>query len=312
MRHRPSNSVKRLQKNTNSRELKFSNLAHKKRNSSVPNQNKLNSNNQNLIFHSESEFLCDRNVKFIESGDVYNIISIELAEQSMYFERLLRYHKRRGFIQLPEFLNLGFSNVLEFIRKGETIINEENVYNIFITADYLLISDLKQKCAEYLNKIADDPRIAIQIWLHTRSLYWPEVGQMAFEKILENFENVLFTEEFKNLNAEDVWSILRHDDLNCQSELHVLEAICRWIETDKSKRIEYVLDLLTCIRLKMLKNSEIEYIKKHELCKYVSDYVHLLEEWPKLKHDSTELNINNYIYTACKDLFLRPRLPYKV
>ncbi|CAL8090238.1 unnamed protein product [Calicophoron daubneyi] len=299
---RPTSDVRQRE----SRRSSLDNAGSRRRNSSVPFHNARSERNPNSL-DSDTDFLCDRAVEFMESGDIHSIVAVELAEQSMYFERLLRYHKGRGYIRLPEFLNSGFTSVLEYIRKGKTDINPENVYHIFIAADYLLVPKLKQECANLLKEVANDPSTAISLWLNCRTLYWPEVGTMAFEKILENFESVWPTADFQQLEAADVWSILREDGLNCKREKSVFEAIQSWINLSPKNRLQYALDMLLCIRIGMLSPSNLEMIKNTELVKTIPEYAAIIQDWPKCL-----VQKDNPIIAACGRQFITPRLPHEV
>ncbi|CAH8645934.1 unnamed protein product [Dicrocoelium dendriticum] len=299
---RPTSDVRQRE----SRRLSLDNAGARRRNSSVPFHSARLERNPNSL-DSDTDFLCDRAVEFMESGDIHSIVAVELAEQSMYFERLLRYHKGRGYIRLPEFLNSGFTSVLEFIRKGTTEITPENVYHIFIASDYLLVPKLKQECANLLKEIANEPSTAITLWLSCRSLYWPEVGTMAFEKILENFENIWISPDFLQLEAVDVWRILQEDGLNCKRERSVFDAIAYWINTSQKNRIQYALDLMLCIRIGMLTAADLEALKTNELVKMVPDYTELLVTWPRCLAQK-----ENPIIAACGRRFVTPRLPHEV
>lgn len=299
---RPTSDVRQRE----SRRLSLDNAGARRRNSSVPFHSARLERNINSL-DSDTDFLCDRAVEFMESGDIHSIVAVELAEQSMYFERLLRYHKGRGYIRLPEFLNSGFTSVLEFIRKGTTEITPENVYHIFIASDYLLVPKLKQECANLLKEIANDASTAITLWLSCRTLYWPEVGTMAFEKILENFESIWISPDFLQLEAVDVWRILQEDGLNCKRERSVFDAIAYWIGTSQKNRLQYALDLLLCIRIGMLTATDLEALKTNELVKMVPDYAELLDTWPKCLAQK-----ENPIVTACGRRFVTPRLPHQV
>ncbi|CAH8535398.1 unnamed protein product [Schistosoma turkestanicum] len=260
------------------------------------------------LLGDELNFLCDRTVEFIESGETYDIIAMELAEQSVYFERVLKYHRGRRNIQLPEFVKPGFPSVLEFIRKGVTEINSENVYSIFIAAGFLLIPKLKEQCANLLKEIVTtDFSTAIDIWLNYKSFYWPELGNMAYQVILENFEDIWHTLDFEKLSANDIRQILHEDTLNCKNEKNIFHAVIQWISGDFETRIQYMLELLLCIRIGMLSSVDLDDIKKHDLIQIIPEYLELLNQWPTCLTDT-----NNRIVNAYGQRFITPRLPHKI
>ncbi|CAH8609361.1 unnamed protein product [Schistosoma haematobium] len=254
------------------------------------------------------DFLCEHTVEFMESGETCNIIAVEMAEQSIYFERLLKYHRGQGNIRLPEFLNVDFSSIIEYICEGGTEINHDNVYRIFVAADFLLLPELKQQCTNLLKEIATiDFSTAIDMWLNYKSSYWPELGSMAYQTILENFEKIWHTPHFKKLSANHIRQILHEDALNCKHEKNVFQAVIQWIIEDLETRIEYSLELLLCIRLGMLSSIELDYIKKHDLIQIIPEYLDLLNQWPNCLATT-----NNRIINAYGQRLITPRLPHQI
>ncbi|VEL25521.1 unnamed protein product [Protopolystoma xenopodis] len=245
----------------------------------------------------------------MESGDICSIVAVEIAEQSIYFERLLRYHKGRGYIRLPEFLNAGFASVIEYIRKGKTKLTSENVYQIFIASDYLLVSNLKQECSAYIKEMAKDPAVAISLWISCRGLYWPEVGEMAYQKILENFGQVFQSAEFLQLDFDDVKHILEDDGLNCLRERMVLTAVENWVQHSSSLRLPFAFDLLTTLRLGLMPQAEIDQISSSDFVKLVPEFAQLLFEWPRclFQPDSEPL-----LSEPQRQRLTTPRLPHEV
>ncbi|CAH8595401.1 unnamed protein product [Schistosoma guineensis] len=254
------------------------------------------------------DFLCEHTVEFMESGETCNIIAVEIAEQSTYFERLLKYHRGQGNIRLPEFLNVDFSSIIGYICEGGTEINHDNVYRIFVAADFLLLPELKQQCTNLLKEIATiDFSTAINMWLNYKSSYWPELGSMAYQTILENFEKIWHTSHFKKLSANHIRQILHEDALNCKHEKNVFQAVIQWIIEDLETRIEYSLELLLCVRLGMLSSIELDDIKKHDLIQIIPEYLDLLNQWPNCLATTNNRIINTY-----GQRFITPRLPHQI
>lgn len=79
---------------------------------------------------------------------------MQIAEHRIYFGRHLKYDRRKEKIRLPEYLNFGFSSIIKYICEGDTETNPDNVYHIFVAADFLLLPKLKQQCANPLKEIA--------------------------------------------------------------------------------------------------------------------------------------------------------------
>ncbi|CAH8599694.1 unnamed protein product [Schistosoma curassoni] len=115
---------------------------------------------------------------------------------------------------------------------------------------------LKQQCANPLKEIATtDFSTAIDMWLNYKSSYWPGLGSIAHQTILETFGKIWHTWDFKKLSANYIHQTLHEDALDCKHERNVFQAVVQWISEDLETRIEYSLELLLCIRLSMLSST---------------------------------------------------------
>lgn len=254
-----------------------------------------------------NDFLCDRTVEFMESGDTRNIVAVELAEQSMYFERLVRYHKGRGVIHLPEFLRPCFDDVIEYIRSGRVELTEENVYDMFVAADYLLVSSLKKKSCNFIQEIIKKPSYAVSLWVTCQKFNWPELRTMAYEEILKNFEHIWKTDEFLELNKNDIKDIIMNDQLNCKREINLVDAITAWMTAKPESRQSFSLELLKCLRLGLLNYNELLLLREKTIVKSTKAYVDILENWsPSSKEKSTILSPQGVLR------MMSPRFPHDV
>lgn len=59
-------------------------------------------------------------------------------------------------------------------------------------------------------------------------------------------------QEFYQLSAEQLSSLLKSDDLNVPSEQEVFNALMDWVQHDFSGREKHIPDLLALIRLPLL------------------------------------------------------------
>lgn len=258
-------------------------------------------------FSVPNDFLCDRTIEFMETGDTRNIVAVELAEQSMYFERLVRYHKGRGVIHLPDFLRPGFDAVIEFIQRGRTELSEENVYDVFIAADYFLVSSLKEKCCNFIRQMTQNPSFAVMLWITCRSLHWPELGTMAYDRILEKFEDVWKTDEFLELDVGDVEDVIGNDRLICKNETNVVDCIAMWISADRETRIQLSFDLLKNVRLGLLKTDELLIVANKDIVQSTTNFRQVVESWPQCSID-----LCNMLGGPTISKMITPRIPHEV
>jgi kelch-like protein 10 len=78
----------------------------------------------------------------------------------------------------------------------------------------------------------------------------------AWSFILEHFINVAIeSEEFLQINVDDLFSIITDELLNVKDEHVVWEALLRWIDFNPSSRITHLAKLMRGVRLGLLSNS---------------------------------------------------------
>ncbi|XP_028279824.1 kelch-like protein 10 [Parambassis ranga] len=158
--------------------------------------------------------------------------------------------------------------IIEFAYTGSVDVTESNALRLFMAADYLDIEELMQICCNFVEKRLC-PHNCIGIWQFTKNYYTPELYLRALDYVLSHFEEVVFSEEFLQLSAQDVSYIISSDKLNVRQEAAVFEAIIRWIAHEPQEREEYADLLLSKVRLSMMPK---EYIKSHVLSnKLVTD-----------------------------------------
>ncbi|KAH8857678.1 Kelch-like protein 10, partial [Schistosoma japonicum] len=262
--------------------------------------------------HNDLDYLCDRNVEFLESGLIYPIITIEFIEHSEYFQCLLKYHKHNENIHLPEFLQSTFYSIIQYIHYGNINININNIYSLYIATDYLLMPKLHNECMQQLKKQLINKTInysiIINLWFNCQLFYYPKLYKIINEIFLQNFELLQNAIDYKKFTFKQILQILHDDKLNCQYEFNVFNVVLQWIHVNIKQYNQYTLiQLLCCIRLGMLTMNELEQIKQHELIQMIPEYKNILNEWPKCL-----LLTNNSIINVYGQEFITPRLPHEV
>ncbi|XP_037391892.1 kelch-like protein 10 [Pygocentrus nattereri] len=124
-------------------------------------------------------------------------------------------------------------------------INQENVKELLIAADYLCVLDLLQACCQFL-----EDQLCVEncigIWGFAEFYSCLQLQQKAYLFILHHFEEIARTsEEFLDLSLPQLISIIVKDDLNVQEET-LVEAIQRWISHDPDDRQVHLPALLYC------------------------------------------------------------------
>ena len=97
--------------------------------------------------------------------------------------------------------------------------------------------------------------------------------------IYRNFDNIINTNEFLNLNIDRILYYISSDELSVCNEENVFHAIVKWINYDINNRKGYICNLISKVRLELVSPSFIaqtvhqyEYIKdNNNALKYILD-----------------------------------------
>lgn len=131
-------------------------------------------------------------------------------------------------------------------------ITFENVFEVYCSADYLCVIGLTLACQKFImEKIRIENCVGVMLFARNRINHKLEDDARFY--ILVNFLEVsLKSQQFFELDVNDLFSILNDDLLNAKDEQTVWECVVKWIDVDPEKRKHHVIKLLSGIRLGLL------------------------------------------------------------
>ncbi|XP_031570372.1 kelch-like protein diablo [Actinia tenebrosa] len=154
------------------------------------------------------------------------------------------------------------NELLTFLYTGKTDINESNVVELLVAADYLVIHELKEQCADYLVHLLSTVT-CIKIFSLALQCHCPVLRVKAERFILCNFVSVLESEDLQSLDCNQLECILKNGDLIVNSEEDVYEAILLWMN-GYGDRKPYFERLFSHIRLCSLSEDFVMNIIENE------------------------------------------------
>lgn len=125
-----------------------------------------------------------------------------LAASSDYFQALFTttmIEKNSEKIDLDVSSSI-VNELLTFLYTGKTDVNEVNVIELLVAADYLVINELKELCADYLVDFLSNVT-CIKIYTLALQCNCPVLRVKAERFILNNFVSVLENEDFHSLDC---------------------------------------------------------------------------------------------------------------
>lgn len=199
--------------------------------------------------------MVDENIKpnvQIRIGQVnFNCHMIVLQCYSKFFMDL----SNEVLVQLPEdkITPRAFMMTYKWMLADEPLVQREGILELFNAANFLAIKDLINQCWYCLeDDISFQEDAAFMLYLEARNLDLEIVGQLMLMRICKFFLTLVAAEEFLTLNVKEVCTLLNSNTIGINSEMEILMSAVRWLCHDWSKRKQYVLDVIKCVRFSLM------------------------------------------------------------
>uniref|UniRef100_UPI00358E50A0 ectoderm-neural cortex protein 1 n=1 Tax=Myxine glutinosa TaxID=7769 RepID=UPI00358E50A0 len=147
----------------------------------------------------------------------------------------------------PEVLEL----LLDYAYSSRVMINEENAESLLEAGDMLTFDDVRDACAEFLEKNLH-PSNCLGMLLLSEAHQCTRLRSLAWHMCLANFSALCQNEDFCRLPREKLLELLRSEELEVDDERLAYEAAVRWVRHDEEARVGFLPELLAGVRLAML------------------------------------------------------------
>ncbi|XP_034181650.1 kelch-like protein 10 isoform X1 [Osmia lignaria lignaria] len=221
---------------------------------------------QSLYDFRQNNLLCDAVIR-LEDGGIFPIHRAILSACSPYFRTLFTttlHSREKTDVLLPGVSSNMMNLLLEYAYLRSISINNENVYQLLVTADYLNVLGVLELCCEYLkqNLAAEN---CISVMRFAREHFCKGLENSTYRYVMRYFVQVAQrSEEILELPIEELTALIGADELNVKSEDTVWELVLKWIDHDPQSRKKYIVDLMKNIRLGLLDTQFfLENVKDH-------------------------------------------------
>lgn len=198
-----------------------------------------------LVGKDGSEFRASRNV---------------LSAASPFFSALLDSDMREnkeGIIRLEHITNTVMRDVLEFMHSDSVEITPTNVQDLIEAADYLLLTSLKTIAGRFIERTLSTAN-CISIYYYAEKYQCEELVGDTRWFILLNFAAVSKSQDFLNLESQQVEQWISNDEIAVSTEDDVLKIVFKWIDESKSDRKEKFKELFRHVRLAFVTRDHLE------------------------------------------------------
>jgi len=144
--------------------------------------------------------------------------------------------------------------VLDSIYSGDLHLNNENVYEVLLTADHLQVTSVLQQCCDYIQAEFVEFRFDVQSYCCIYTIAdrhgLLDLKEAAQCKMASMYKEICESDEFlSSVNADQLSSLLNRDDLIAPSENFVFKSVMHWIKFKKEERMAVAAKVIGAVRL---------------------------------------------------------------
>ena len=175
------------------------------------------------VGEDQARLKAHRNVLCVASPFFYNALNTEMKE------------KEEGVIRLKDTSKALMEEVLEYLYTGYVDINDNNAFELMAVANYFLITSLKLLSSKFIQDTLCASN-SIMAYYSSVKYQCSDLREAAKSFILANFMAVSKSDDFLNLNLEQVEEWISSDEVVIKGEKEVFMAILIWTEHNTERK----------------------------------------------------------------------------
>ncbi|XP_076117870.1 kelch-like protein 8 [Mytilus galloprovincialis] len=230
--------------------------------------------------------------EFYKNGDLFDIElkvgdtkfkchKIVISCVSEYFRVMFMSEmseSRQKIVTIHDIEESAMSKLINFAYTGKITFTIETVQPILYAASILQINTVIEACCQFMENHLH-PTNCIDVHNFAEQHNHAELMKMADHYILDNFNDVVETDEFKDMSFNHLECLVKSQDLNVTDETQVYEAVLKWVKEDPESRRDNMSKLLSHIKLALLSPTYlVENVASEELVKKDLDCRDLLDD----------------------------------
>lgn len=208
----------------------------------------------------EKEQLCD--VEIIVGEKSFKCHRMILACVSQYFRIMFTSEmseSRQETVTIHDIDESAMEKLVKFAYTSKIHLSVDTVQPILYAASILQIETVAKACCEFMKKHLH-PTNCIGVHNFAEQHNRTELMKMADDYILDNFLEVVETEEFKNVSLTLMCTLMASADLNVTDEIEAYQAVIRWVKEDADNRKTNLAELVSHLKLPLVSPA---YLQKH-------------------------------------------------
>lgn len=173
-----------------------------------------------------------------------------LSRNSKYFKTLFETpltDKDQTEFKIPGIDGATLAVVVDFCYRVIRV-DGSNVETLLIAASYLQVTGLEAQCIKYY-KSKISLYTCLSIWAFAEKYLIVDLQKLVSSFMFRNFKEIVWVEEFLQLDCGQLQAILKSDHLKIDDEEEVFDALLYWVRFDVDNRRDAFISLLHNIRL---------------------------------------------------------------
>ena len=226
------------------------------------------------VGEDQARLKAHRNVLCAASPFFYNALNTEMKE------------KEEGVIRLKDTSKALLEEVLEYLYTGYVDINDNNAFELMAVANYFLITSLKLLSSKFIQDTLCASN-SIMAYYSSVKYQCSDLREAAKSFILANFMAVSKSDDFLNLNLEQVEEWISSDEVVIKGEKEVFMAILIWTEHNTERKQSFY-NLFRHVRCHYVSRSFLTtVILQHEFVRGQKECLDLVVDAMKELSDET-------------------------
>ena len=164
------------------------------------------------------------------------------------------------FITNPEFLEQNIldiddidfdtlTSVVSYIYSGNIELTVEKTEKLIPASVSLMLPELTGECRSFLAERNSDTLDCVTVYKIAKATSLKNAAQKAWDVMLDNFQDIITTNAFKEFSDTELKEYIGDKDLNVANEDPVFEAVVTWVRHDMDNRKDRFETLLEHVTL---------------------------------------------------------------